>query len=295
MALNLAMGVWIRVLTVSAFGLWILWTVLLLVLSRIEFPLGNNKATQKSGRVISLVTLLFSFAAMVSIGSQMQFPVGESATLSYLISGLILVVLFLIGNLTFTMAPSRLLSNLKDLRNEIIFLRIEIDEALKRYEVLSEGETLPDAVQKELSAILGDLNMIEYAHMNMHRLLEQMMTELPRKRDTIETRERKAKQISLNKDSYFLHQAKCAEILKSLGAKLKQLNKKQMRVGGVTEDWANDNLIRTSLTQRLEVMDQVEAQLKQGILLIDYYLTNPDKMATELESSNDQPDSTSGP
>ncbi|HKG60217.1 MAG TPA: hypothetical protein VKB05_10695 [Pyrinomonadaceae bacterium] len=137
--LRLGMPIWIMALTASAFGLWLVWTLLLLVLSRIEFPLGNNKGTQKYGRIIGLVTLGLSLAAMLSIGTQLQIPVGETSTLPYVIAGLILAVLFLMGHLISTMAPSRLLSSLKDLRNEIVFLRIEIDDALRRYEVIVRG------------------------------------------------------------------------------------------------------------------------------------------------------------
>jgi hypothetical protein len=58
---------------------------------------------------------------------------------------------------------------------------------------------LPDAVQKELSSILTDLNVIEYAHENMIRLLNQMMAELPRTSDSTEERKRKDTQIDLSK------------------------------------------------------------------------------------------------
>jgi hypothetical protein len=289
-AVGLEVPVWIKLLTIVAFALWTIWTVLLLVLSRIQFPLGNNKSTRKSGRIISLITMVLSFAAAGSLGTQLSFPIGEVATLPYIISGLILVVLFLIGHLISTLAPSRLLSNLKDLRNEIIFLRIEIDEALKRYEVISEGETFPDAIQKELSTLLTDLNIIEYAHSNMDRLIKQMSAGLPRKTDSAETRKQKATQVGLDKDSYFLHQARCEKILRSLGTKLKDLSKKQSRVGGVTEDWASENIIRSALIQRLEAMDRVEQKLKQDVQLIEYYLNNPEKIPDEPEPSAEKPD-----
>jgi len=85
---------------------------------------------------------------------QLRTPVGEDVTLPYILAGFILAETFLIGRLLFMMAPSRLLSNLKDLRNDIVFLRADIDEGLKRYEILCEGETLSDAHQKELSEII---------------------------------------------------------------------------------------------------------------------------------------------
>jgi hypothetical protein len=168
-----------------------------------------------------------------------------------------------------------------------VFLRIEIDEALRRYEVIVEGETLPDAVQKELSSILTDLNVIEYAHENMNRLLNQMMAELPRTSDSTEERKRKDTQIDLSKDSFLLHQNRCTEVLQLLTPKLKDLSKKQSRVGGVTEDWATENTIRSYLTRRLEVIDQDDMRLKREFQQLDYYRANPDQIPTTPQNLTD--------
>src|ERR1051326_3287109 len=66
------------------------------------------------------------------------------------------------------------------------------------------------------------------------------MAELPRPSDSTEERKRKETQIDLSKDSFLLHQNRCTEVLQSLTPKLKALNRKQSRVGGVTEDWASE-------------------------------------------------------
>jgi hypothetical protein len=170
-----------------------------------------------------------------------------------------------------------------------VFLRIEIDEALRRYEVIVEGEALPDAVQKELGSILTDLNVIEYAHENMNRLIKQMMAELPRPSDSTEERKRKEKQIDLSKDSFLLHQNRCTEVLQLLTPKLKVLTRKQSRVVGVTEDWTSENTIRSYLTRRLEVMDRDDLRLKQEFQQIDYYRSNPDKIPAAVQSTTDDP------
>jgi hypothetical protein len=94
---------------------------------------------------------------------------------------------------------------------------------------------LPDAVQKEISSILADLHVIEYAHENMNRLIKLMMIELPRPTDSAEEKKRKEAQIALSEDSLLLHQNRCTEVLQLLTPKLKVLNRKQSRVGGVTE------------------------------------------------------------
>jgi chromosome segregation ATPase len=182
------------------------------------------------------------------------------------------------------MAPSRLLSNLRDLRNDIVFLRADIDEGLRRYEILTEGETLSDAHQKELSEILGDINVIAYIHSNMDSLIQTMLTDLPYPNDSQQTKQQKAKRMALLKDSYSLHEGKCHEILSSFETKLKTLNKKLTRVSAATEDWAGANAIRASLSQELELVERGETQLKQRREAIDYYLTNPDKIPQELRA-----------
>jgi len=267
-----------RILALVAFGLWTLGTLMVLVLARIPFPLGNTKTTKKSGLIIGAITFLTSLAASGALITQLARPIGEDATLPYILAGLILVVLLLLGNLVFRLAPSRLLSNLKDLRNEIIFLRLDVDEALKRYELLSEGESFPDAIQKELSEVLGDLNVVEYAHWNMHRLIEQMMQKLPRQQESTSVREKKIADINLDKDSYLLHDQRCSQILSSIGIKITALINKMKRVIVATQDWGTDNMVRASLTQRLQLTQQVEAQLRQRREAIEYYLANPDKI-----------------
>jgi hypothetical protein len=197
--------------------------------------------------------------------------------------------------LIFTLAPSRLLSNLRDLRNDIVFLRADIDEALRRYEILTEGETLSDAHQKELSEILGDISLIGYIHSNMDSLIQKMLADLPHPSDSQQTKQQKAKQIALLKDSYLLHEGKCREILSPFETRLKTLNKKLVRVGGATEDWAGANAIRSSLAQQLELVERGETQLKQRREAIDYYLTNPDKIPQELRAPTDQGADSVGP
>lgn len=56
----------------------------------------------------------------------------------------------------------------------------------------------------------------------MHRLIEQMTRKLPAKDEPASIREQKAAEIGLDKDSYYLHEAKCTEILNSLGSKLEK-------------------------------------------------------------------------
>jgi hypothetical protein len=230
---------------VAASTLWALLTGLLLVLSKIKFPFGNNRMSRKSGLVISLVTFLLSVLALGVLAIRMQMPVGETATLPYILAGLILSITLLIGNLIHTMAPSRLLSNLQDLRDDIVFLRAEIDEALRRYETLKEGETLPDALQKDLSEIVNDLSVIEYAHSNIRTLLQRLISQLPSSGDSKEVKEQKVKQFNLDTESYALHESKCNELLHALGKKLNSLSKKQIQLASVTEDWTSENAIRS--------------------------------------------------
>jgi len=185
------------------------------------------------------------------------------------------------------MAPSRLLSDLKDLLNDIIFLRADLDEGLRRYEVISEGETLPDALQKELSDVLGDVNVLAYAHPNMDSLIKKMLEQLPFPDDMPEKKEHKAKQMALDKDSYFLHESKCDEIFGSLETKLKGLDKKMQTVASATGDWAGANTIRASLARQLEWVQRSKTELKRRRQAIDYYSNHPNEIPKDLQSAQE--------
>jgi len=230
----LPLPILVKVTTLAALTLWTVWMVLMLVISKVEFPLGNTRILMRSGRWMSLLNFFLSLLSLVLITIQLPAPLGEDATLPYVLGGLLVAIMLLMIRLIFTMAPSRLLSDLKNLRNDIIFLRCDIDEGLRRYEIIAEGETLPDALQKELSEILGDVNVIAYAHSNMDSLIKKMVGELSYPEDAQQKKEQKSKQIALDNDSYLLHEAKCEEILATFETKFKRLDKKMQRVSAAT-------------------------------------------------------------
>ena len=284
-ALTLPLPGWLRLLVAIPFGVWMFWTIIALIYSRLKFPLGNTKSTRKGAYLTYLVTILPSFVALVFLGQQLHFPAGEAATLPYILAGLIFGVLWLVDNLISMMTPSRLLSNLQDLRNDIVFLRVDIDEALRRYEPLTEGETLPDALQKDLSEIANDINLITYAQSNMDRLLGKIFSELPLPNDATERKEQKQTQLRLFFDSYSLHGTKCTELNTILKDKLKRFNRKSGWVRAATEDVQSESNIRQMLIQRLEFIEQSDSRLKQGLEAAKYYLSNPDKIPEELRTA----------
>jgi hypothetical protein len=286
-AVVLPLTVLIKSIVIAASTLWALLTSLLLVLCLTKFPFGNNRISRKSGVVISLTTLLFSALAFALLILRMEIPVGEAATLPYVLAGLILALIVLSGNLIYRMAPSRLLSNLEGLRNDIIFLRVEIDEALRRYEILKEGETLPDALQKDLSEIVNDLNVIDYAHSNMRTLIQRLIHQTPLNIDSQEVKEQKLKQFNLDTESYALHESKCNELLQALGKKLNALSKKQIQLASITEDWTSENAIRSGLAQRVKQIEEMNSQLNESIRRVIYYSNNPDNIPQELRATVD--------
>jgi len=183
------------------------------------------------------------------------------------------------------MAPSRLLSHLQDLRNDIVFLRADIDQALRRYELITEGETLPDALQKDLSEIENLLGFITYTHSNMGRLLKQMYRGLPSRSEVAIQDEKKQSEVSLYNDSYSLHEGKCIEITNLLKNKLKTFNRKSVLLRVATNDLESEGNIRSMLTKRLQSVEQDEIKLKQSIEQFRYYLAHPNEIPDELRNA----------
>jgi SHS2 domain-containing protein len=275
---TLTLPTWVKTIALATWGLWALLTITILVFSFRKQPIGNNKVSKKSGFVMFIVLLIFSVLSLLLLGNRIHFPIGEAATLPYILAGLIVATVLLIENLISTLAPSRLLTNLQDLRDDIIFLRVEIDEALQRYQVLTEGETLPDALKEDLSEVLSYVDVIEYAHSNMNTLLEKMIKELPVTTDSEEVVKQKQQQLRLDKDSYSLHNARCSDISGSFKAKLLQLNKRISELRAVSEDWVSENNIRSFLVQRIQAIDTMQTHLNKNFQAIDYYIQNPDKI-----------------
>jgi hypothetical protein len=279
----------VRVITGITFLLWTLGTVVALIYAKIKYPLGNTKLTRKGAYITYVAVLPGTLIVLALLAVQIPFPVGETATLPYVLAGLILAIVVLVENLISLMAPSRLLSNLQELRNDILFLRVDIDEALRRYELLTEGETLPDALQKDLSEIAKDLNLVTYAHSNMNALLGKMYRQLPLPEEQAEKKEQKQLQRQLFHDSYALHEAKCREITEPLKSKLKKFNRKSLRVRVATDDQEGESNIRLMLSRRLQFLEQNEIQLKRSMENLNHYAANPEKIPEELRKYITEP------
>lgn len=271
-ATTLSLPLWLKIIVIATLAYSTLARLAVLTFGVKKLPLGGSRLARKRGLQMFLPLIPVSIISVFLLANHMPFPVGEAATLPYILSGLAIAILLLISNLITTMAPSRLLHNLEELRNDIIFLRIEIDEALRRYETLTEGETLPDALREELGEVLTGLDVVEYAHSNMSALLKKMIDEVPLHEDGPGIRKQKLEQFSLDKDSYALHEAKCIEVLKPLGMKYQDLQKKLDMYSTVAEDWAGANTIRYSLGQRIQKLSAEEAQLKQQAGVVEQQL-----------------------
>ena len=283
---TLSISGWMKFVVVSTLILWALLSLINLIFAFKNIPIGNNKVSRKSGIATAFILLLLCMFSFTLLLTKMHLPMGETATLPYILSGLTIAIILLINSLIGTTAPSRLLSNLYDLRNDIIFLRIEIDEALQRYEILTEGETLPDALKTELSEILNDLNFIDYAHSNMKALIGKMNQEFPSPNDTSEQRSIKSQQLLLDRDSYTLHEERCTDVFNGFEGKLKKIGKKMSQVSAAAEDWASENNIRNLLIQRLQMLERNQAQLHQSMTAIINFINHPDQIPPQLQTTN---------
>jgi hypothetical protein len=281
-----------KIIAVSAFSSVALFLILILIMSVRDEPIGRPNIKHKVSLVMVTVFLLLSSLTVMLLGSLLSFPVGEAATQIYILAGLTVTIVVLIEFLIDSMSPSRLLSSLQDLRNDIIFLRIDIDEALKRYEVLAEGETLPDAMKGDLDSILIDLRNIEHAHSNMEILIAKMDQELYPVANTIQEKQRRSKQLDIYKDSYLLHKAMCEHLARGLNPKFNGFNKKLAKVLAVSGDLVSENNLRSMLQQRLQELDNKEKQLEQARRMIEFYIDNPDQLPprTSLSKETDRAD-----
>jgi uncharacterized membrane-anchored protein YhcB (DUF1043 family) len=291
-AFTLILPLWMKIIVIATLILWTLFSLVMLLSVIINNPLGNNRYAKKGAWGYVLILIPISILSFILLLTRMPYPVGETNTLPYILAGLIIVLLLLIDNLISTTAPSRLLSNLYDLKNDIIFLRVDIDEALQRYEILTEGETLPDALKVELGDLLNDLNVIDYAQDNMSALIEKMSGELPTQGDPESEITQKRRQLKLDRDSYILHSQKTTQVLNALTEKLRQLNKKMSQLSAASEDSASENNIRSLLVQRLQLLQAAGNELAERVRPIDFYIDNPTQLApplTPVPPDNEQP------
>ena len=271
-----------KTLVIATFAYWSLWAVMPPIYSIINYPLGNRKEFKKFAYIGIATLLILSLTTFVLLLTHLQPPLGEAATLPFILAGLSTTIIILMENFISTLGPSRLLANLLDLRNDIVFLRVDIDEALQRYEVLQEGETLPIALKQELNEIINTANIIEYAYSNMATLLGRINENLPYLRQTPDHKQDQRKQLLLDLDSYSLHRTKCQDIDSSLNKSIKKFTKKLTLVSGATGDWLGENTIRSFLTQKFQQLSNVRADLDNRFLSVQNYLNNPQETTEQL-------------
>jgi hypothetical protein len=274
------------IVILSSLGFWLLFMIFLLVFGLSRRPLGppTVKNAGTSGALILL--LLASFPAFVILVLRQPPPVGN-ATLPYILAGLILGIIWLVSQLVSSTTPSRLLSNLKALKNDIVFLRIDIDEALKRYEILSEGETLPDVVQRELSEVEAALNALYNEQALIRQLQHRMVEAVPRGDDSSEVIERKLTQIRLDRTSYALHVERYQAIAGGMHKQLDQLAKNIRVALTASSDVASANLIVASLQQRLDALTRNEEPVNEITRALDAYLSDSKQIPRALSKAID--------
>jgi hypothetical protein len=252
---------WVTFLVGGTFAFWALIMGLALTVSLIKYPLGASRIAKRSGLFFIVTISLLSLASLAALVLHIKPPVGEGDTVPFMIAALITAIVMLAEMLLANTAPPRLLSSLQDLRNDIIFLRADIDQALRRYEILSEGEALPDALQGDLGDVLGDMEEIEHTYANMSALISKMEKSVPSRDEADEIIKEKFALVRLDAESYGLHAQRCSEIIKRLGTKIEKLRRRMNQLSIASDDWTSNQSITATLNQRLTLLIDKDAEL----------------------------------
>jgi hypothetical protein len=264
---------WARLLTLASLGLIVILRGLGLLLSLLRIPTGVAATRSKVTKVMITLPLLLALVSLPLWCFQLPSPVGEAGTVPYVLSGLILAFIVLTGSYLNTMAPPLLLASLQDLRDDMIFLRLDMDEALRRYEVLTQGETLPEVWQEDLRDILRGLDLIEYTYSNMETLIGQMAELVPTEAETDEERARKIDQYRLDKDSLALHNETGQKVWDALKPKLTGFPRKVGTYSAVAGDVESADKVHALVNQRLNVLTERENRLNESWAAVEQSMT----------------------
>lgn len=238
----------------------------------VELPIGNNPQKSRTAPGIAFIALGFYFVAIVLLGSQLPFPIGASLTSAYLVSISLSVIVALFEWLLWTAIASRGIPELNDLKDDLVFQRVGLNEGLNRYKVIKEGRTLFEEMKPDLDTFLSNMYQQEEIYNDQIAIIKKFKELLPVESDSEETMALKQNDAEILHRSAQISREKLISLSKAISFEIPAFNKKLVRVANATGDFDTKQIIDDLRNRRFQDLVQKENELNALSAELEQYI-----------------------
>lgn len=142
----------------------IFFSIMIFFLSYFDLPLLNPLSVTSKALLVMITLSIVSFYAVGSVYTELTAIVGLS-TKQVQLAMLMSSIPHLLTMLAELNSRSFIEHTLKDIRNDIVFGRITVEDSINQYEIAIKGIRAADAIQKEIDQVLSSYeDMLKFSH-----------------------------------------------------------------------------------------------------------------------------------
>lgn len=161
---------------------------------------GNNPAFRTPTIIWSVLTTLCYLSLFISSLSYLKTP-DENDLISYSVGAIGAVFVFLVELLLSFYSTSPMIFDLNNLRDDIIFRRVGLNEALLTYRRIKEGSLFFEMVKDDYDNLYSKMDARDVHLENLKAISKEIIQIIPSKEDLEETRKRKVSQLQVFSNS----------------------------------------------------------------------------------------------
>jgi hypothetical protein len=224
-------------------------------------PFGNNPKYQKISPVFGFIFLIFYLLAVILLGYDLRFPIGQSLSAAYVIGLSLSAIITLAEVLLANSISSEPVNDFQELKDDIIFRRVALNEALNRYKILREGKSLFDEMKIDFDRVMGYLYREEEIYGEQKKILKKISELTPLKNDSEKIAKDKNEQISILSNSFRAYTKEMSGLISIVTTELPPFNQKLRKSAEACGDYEAENLINNLIVQKLNELAQRESEI----------------------------------
>lgn len=254
--------VWIKITSIALIFIPVLYMILTLFLSSYtQVFIGNNPKYKKISPIFNYTVLAFHLTAIILLGYSLKFPVGQFLSAAYVIGLSVSVVIFLTEVLLMNSMQVETVSELQDLKDDIIFRRTNLNEALYRYQILKEGKSLFDEMKTDFDRVMSYLHREEEIYVEQKKIVKKLTELLASKDDSEKVLKDKNEQAEIYSKSFETYSREMNGLISMVTKEFDPFYKKLKKAADASGDYEAEDLIKRLLNQKLNELVQKENEI----------------------------------
>ena len=255
-------SLWIKVTSITLILVPILYMILALFLGAYtQIFIGNTPKNQKVNSISAYSILMFYLMAIILLGYELKFPMGKSLSAAYAIGFSLCAIVILIEVLLSNSTSTDEIADLQDLKDDIIFRRTFLNEALNRYQILKEGKSLFDEMKIDLDRIMGYLHREEEIYIEQRKIVKKLTELISSKPHSQEMLEDKNEQASIHSKSFETYSREMNSLTSLVKSEFDPFYKKLKKAADASGDYETEDLIKKLLNQKLSDLVEKENEI----------------------------------